>query len=108
MRGKAATKTKAAKTGGSNPIKNFEERLERLEILGDQIRKADIPLDEALQAFEEGIRLARALEKDLEKIDNRIEILMNSADAGNQDEDFHQNDDIAEETPELELFENGE
>ena len=73
-----AKKVTPAKTGG---MKNFEERLTRLETLGEQIRKTDIPLDEALAAFEEGIRLARALETDLEKIENRIEILMNSTDA---------------------------
>ncbi|MDR0502688.1 MAG: exodeoxyribonuclease VII small subunit [Treponema sp.] len=73
-------------------MKNFEQRLERLERLGEQIRKSDIPLDEALNAFEEGIKLARSLESDLEKIENRIELLMNSADAPE------------EESPELELF----
>jgi len=84
-----AKKTAPAKNTG---MKNFEERLSRLETLGEKIRKTDIPLDEALSAFEEGIRLARALENDLEKIENRIEILMNSADAP------------ADETPDLELF----
>ena len=88
--GKAASgKTAATKAAG---MKNFEERLERLEILGEQIRKTDIPLDEALKAFEEGIKLARTLEKDLEKIDSRIELLMNSAE------------DEADDSPELELF----
>jgi exodeoxyribonuclease VII small subunit len=58
-------------------MKNFEERLSRLENLSEQIRKPDVPLDEALTAFEEGIKLARALEKDLEKIDTHIEMLMN-------------------------------
>ena len=72
--------------------KTLEERLSRLELLGDQIRKPDIPLDDALKAFEEGIKLARTLEKDLEKIQNRIEILMNGTDAKNTD------------NPELELF----
>ena len=81
------------KSGG---MKNFEERLEKLETLGEQIRKTDIPLDEALKAFEEGIRLARTLEQDLEKIESRIEILINSSDA------------LPEESPELELFEAGE
>jgi exodeoxyribonuclease VII small subunit len=80
---------KDAKNAGK---KSFEERLERLEALGEQIRKTDIPLDQALKAFEEGIRLARTLEGDLQKIENRIEALMNSADAG------------ADESPELELF----
>ena len=84
-----AKKKEPVKSGG---MKNFEERLERLEALGEQIRKADIPLDEALKAFEEGIKLARTLEHDLEKIDNRIEILMNSDDAP------------MDESPDLELF----
>jgi exodeoxyribonuclease VII small subunit len=61
-------------------MKNFEERLERLEKLGDAIRKPDISLDDALKAFEEGVKLARSLEKDLEKVESRIEILMNGPD----------------------------
>jgi len=89
-----AKKTVQAKSGGG--MKNFEERLQRLETLGEQIRKTDIPLDEALKAFEEGIRLARSLENDLEKIENRIEILMNSTEA------------LGEGSPELELFNAGE
>ena len=84
----------AKKTAAVKPhVKaNFEERLERLELLGEQIRKTDIPLDEALKAFEEGIKLAKNLEKDLEKIENRVEILMNNADAS------------LEESADLELF----
>jgi len=88
-----AKKTAPAKSGS---MKSFEERLTRLETLGEKIRRTDIPLDEALKAFEEGIRLARTLENDLEKIENRIEILMNSAQAPEG------------ESPELELFDDGE
>lgn len=62
-------------------MKNFEERLERLEALGEAIRKPDLSLDEALKAFEEGIRLARSLEKDLEKTESRVELLMNGPEA---------------------------
>ena len=80
--------------------KTFEERLERLEELGDEIRKNDIPLDDAIKAFEEGIKLARTLEKDLEKIESRIEILMNGADAAAEDG--------ADEEAELGLFDEDE
>ncbi len=90
--GKKTTSPAAQKTG-SGVMKKFEERLERLEELGETIRRTDIPLDEALSAFEEGIKLARALEKELEKVESRIEILMNNTDAP------------VEESPELELFE---
>ncbi|MDR1373990.1 MAG: exodeoxyribonuclease VII small subunit [Treponema sp.] len=73
-------------------MKNFEERLERLESLGEQIRKTDVSLDDALKAFEEGIRLARSLEKDLEKVESRIEVLMNAPETK------------PDEGPELSLF----
>ena len=91
----AAEKSTGQTSAAASKVKNFEERLKRLETLGEQIRRSDIPLDEALKAFEEGIRLAQTLESDLEKIENRIEILMNSADAP------------ADETPDLELFDDG-
>ena len=80
--------------------KTFEERLRRLEELGDEIRKNDIPLDDAIKAFEEGIVLARTLEKDLEKVESRIEILMNSTDAVDEDDSGEQDPD----RPELGLF----
>ncbi|MDR1904271.1 MAG: exodeoxyribonuclease VII small subunit [Treponema sp.] len=76
-------------------MKNFEERLARLELLGEMIRKTDIPLDDALKFFEEGIALARTLEKDLEKIESRIEILMNGPEIKNGG------------SPELGLFDGG-
>jgi len=93
MAKKSARATSDAKSGNT---KSFEEQLGRLEKLGDQIKRNDIPLDEALAAFEEGIRIARSLEKTLEKIESRIEILMNSTEA------------LTDESPELELFNAGE
>jgi exodeoxyribonuclease VII small subunit len=78
-------------------MKNFEERLARLEVLGEEIRKPELPLDDALRAFEEGIKLARSLEKDLEKVETRIDILMNGPSAKPDSEDA-----------ELGLFDDGE
>jgi exodeoxyribonuclease VII small subunit len=72
-------------------MKKFEERLARLEELSERIREPDIPLEEALSVFEEGIKLSRSLEKDLDKIEGRVEILLNQP----QSED---------EKPELGLF----
>ncbi|MDR0451896.1 MAG: exodeoxyribonuclease VII small subunit [Treponema sp.] len=68
-------------------MKNFEERLARLESLGEKIRKPELPLDDALKAFEEGIKLARSLEKDLEKVESRIDILMNGPEAKPESEE---------------------
>ncbi len=72
-------------------MKKFEERLERLETIAEDIREPDIPLDDALALFDEGVKLARSLEKDLEKVEARIEILLNKPQS-------------AEDKPELGLF----
>lgn len=57
-------------------MKKFEERLERLEEIADSIR-GEVPVENAMALFEEGVKLAKGLEKDLEKIEGRIEILLN-------------------------------
>jgi exodeoxyribonuclease VII small subunit len=62
-------------------MKNFEERLERLEDLSEKVRDGNIPLAEATSYFEEGIKLARGLEKDLQKIERKIEILVNQPES---------------------------
>ncbi|HSV56959.1 MAG TPA: exodeoxyribonuclease VII small subunit [Magnetospirillaceae bacterium] len=58
-------------------MKLFEERLRRLEELVDRIRDPDLPLEEAVSVFEEGIKISKGLERDLEKIESRVEILLN-------------------------------
>lgn len=58
-------------------MKNFEERLKRLEELSEKIREPDLALEEAVAVFEEGVKLSRGLEKDLERIEARVEILLN-------------------------------
>lgn len=75
-------------------MKSFEERLERLEELNDKIGAGKLPLAEAVSLFEEGIGLARGLEKELSKVERKIEILVNEAE----------NAEEGGEKPSLELF----
>ncbi|HOE09429.1 MAG TPA: exodeoxyribonuclease VII small subunit [Treponemataceae bacterium] len=58
-------------------MESFEKRLERLENLNNSIKKSDLPMEDALKLFEEGIKLAKSMEKDLDKIESKIQILMN-------------------------------
>ena len=58
-------------------MKKFEERLARLEEISEKIKSVDISLEDALAAFEEGIKLAKTLEKDIDKIESKVQILMN-------------------------------
>ncbi len=71
--------------------KNFEERLERLEALSEKLRDGKLPLDEAVAVFEEGVKLAKSLEKDLNRLERKVEILTREPAEG-------------EESPPLSLF----
>lgn len=77
-------------------MKNFEERMARLEELNENLRKGNLPLEEALALFEEGMKLARGLEKELSRIERRIEILVNEPEITSSGE--------MTEKPNLELF----
>ena len=59
---------------------SFEENLSRLENLTQDIRRSDISLEDALKDFEEGIKLAKSLEKEIDKIEGKIQILMNQSE----------------------------
>ncbi|MFA6937848.1 MAG: exodeoxyribonuclease VII small subunit [Treponema sp.] len=75
-------------------MKNFEENLQKLEDLSSSIKKSDITLEEALKDFEEGIKLAKGMEKEIDSIESKIQILMKEPD-----------ESAAPETPpELDLF----
>ena len=54
--------------------------MDRLEKLNEAIGAGNIPLEEAVSLFEEGIGLARGLEKELSKVERKIEILVNEPD----------------------------
>ena len=75
-----------AKTTDSNkgPL-GFEQRLERLEQLAERLRDGKIPLEDAVALFEEGMKLSKALEKDLARVERRVEIL--TQEPGNEAED---------------------
>jgi exodeoxyribonuclease VII small subunit len=58
-------------------MKTFEERLVRLEQINLQLKSSQTPLSQAMTLFEEGVKLASSLEKELDKMERRVEILMN-------------------------------
>jgi len=53
----------------------FEDALERLEQIVDQLEAGELPLETSLKVFEEGVALARRCAKYLEEAEKRIELL---------------------------------
>ena len=58
----------------------FEEALAQLEAVVARLEGGDLPLEEALRAFEEGVRLARVCSGRLEDAEQRVRLLTQSPD----------------------------
>ena len=54
----------------------FEEALEKLEEIVKRMEAGDMALEESLNAFEQGIKLARLCAKKLDEADRRVELLL--------------------------------
>lgn len=56
-------------------VKNltFEQGLERLEGMAAQMEKSDLPLDELLKLYEEGVKLSEELTRKLDEINGRMQ-----------------------------------
>lgn len=53
------------------PLK-FEDKLEALEKLTEQMEDGSLGLDESLKLYEQGMRLAESLKKELEEAENSL------------------------------------
>ena len=58
----------------------FEDALNKLEKIVSKLEDGDIPLEESLKLFEEGIRLSRLCNQRLEEAEKRVQILMKDRD----------------------------
>lgn len=54
----------------------FEESMQELEKLVEQMELGDISLDESLKAFERGIKLTRACQQALQDAEQKVQILL--------------------------------
>ena len=55
--------------------RNFDEGLDRLEALVQQLESGNLSLEEALGRFEEGVKLSQALQEQLAQAQRRVEVL---------------------------------
>ena len=53
----------------------FEEAIERLESLVGELEGGDLPLEDSLKSFEEGVRLVRSCSARLQRAELRIQQL---------------------------------
>jgi exodeoxyribonuclease VII small subunit len=58
------------------PKERFEDALSKLEKIVAKLEGGDVPLEESLKLFEEGIRLSRLCNQKLDEAEKRVEILL--------------------------------
>jgi exodeoxyribonuclease VII small subunit len=66
----------------------FEEALGQLEALVTRLEAGDLPLEEALRAFEEGVRLTRLCAERLEDAERRVRLLTRRPDGTEEEVPF--------------------
>jgi exodeoxyribonuclease VII small subunit len=54
---------------------SFDDGLDRLEAVVQQLESGSLTLEDALACFEEGVQLSQALQKQLAEAQRRVEVL---------------------------------
>ena len=76
---------------------DFEKAFQQLESIVKRLESEELPLDESLQLFEQGIALSRQCNQKLEEVEKKIELIL--ADAKGQPcvEPFEEVEEIGDE-----------
>lgn len=78
----------------------FEQAMARLEAIVGELENGDLPLDESLKIFEEGIRLSKNCLKVLEEAERKVEVLVQDKNGKKQLRAFSLDEDADEAAPE--------
>jgi exodeoxyribonuclease VII small subunit len=73
--------------------KKFEEALHELETIVQRLEDAELPLDEALTLFEEGIKLSKLCAQKLDKAEKKVEVLLKDESGNLQRKSFQEPED---------------
>ena len=60
----------------SESTASFEDAVQRLGQIVEKLERGDLPLEESLDLFEEGVRLAKASQARLDAAERRVEKLL--------------------------------
>ncbi|MGB4344099.1 MAG: exodeoxyribonuclease VII small subunit [Moraxellaceae bacterium] len=72
---------------------DFEKALSELEARVHQLESGDLSLEDALKAFEEGIRLTRDCQQALTEAEQKVQLLLEKADGSTERTDFFEDED---------------
>ena len=70
---------------------DFEQSLQTLEALVEQMESGDLSLEKSLEAFEQGIRLTKECQQALKEAEQKVQILM-TQNGSEALQPFHEDD----------------
>ena len=71
----------------------FEDALKNLESVVSRLEDGDIPLEESLKLFEEGVKLSRYCAEKLDEAEKRVDILMRDRKGDLKSQPFEPNEE---------------
>ena len=66
----------------------FEESLKKLETIVEQLEKGDLPLEQSLKLFEQGVDLSAVCKKELDETESKVQTLIKQRDGSFKTESF--------------------
>jgi exodeoxyribonuclease VII small subunit len=66
----------------------FEDSLNRLETIVAQLEKGDLPLEDSIKLFEEGIHLSAVCKEELDAAEGKVQVLLKQRDGSMKAEPF--------------------
>lgn len=75
----------------------FEKALKKLEQIVQELESGDLPLEKAIDKFEEGVQLSKFCSRILDETEKRITILMQDAEGNVFEKPFRPENDKEDE-----------
>ena len=69
---------------------SFEDGMEKLEQIANELEKGDLNLDESVKKFEEGMKISKQCSDMLQDAEKKITMLIKNSDSELQEENFIQ------------------
>ncbi|MFO0675513.1 MAG: exodeoxyribonuclease VII small subunit [Polyangiaceae bacterium] len=82
-KGETAKKRSTGDAKGGDVHESFEAKMKRLSEIVGSLERGDLTLEKSLELFEEGIRLSRKSQAELDLAQKKVEELLRVDDEGN-------------------------
>jgi len=68
--------------------KTFEESMNELEKIVENLEKGEMPLESSIEAFQKGVELSKSLSKVLDEMEKKITVLIEDEDGSIEEKNF--------------------